>query len=60
MISSNQNMLFPISEFFYKLIRFLLHSSVVKSENEIGKFSYYNMECPGGLGECLDRGYRST
>ena len=31
---------FPISEFFNKLIRFLLHSSIVKSDNEIGKFSY--------------------
>ena len=30
---------FPISEFYYKLIRFLLHSSIVKSDNEIGKFS---------------------
>ena len=29
-----------ISEFSYKLIRFLLHSSIVKSDNEIGKFSY--------------------
>ena len=31
---------FPISEFSYKLIRFLLHSSIVKSDNEIGKFFY--------------------
>ena len=31
---------FPISEFPYILIRFLLHSSLVKSDNEIGKFSY--------------------
>ena len=29
-----------ISEFPYMLIRFLLHSSLVKSDNEIGKFSY--------------------
>ena len=27
---------FPISEFSYKLIRFLLYSSIVKSDNEIG------------------------
>ena len=31
---------FPTSEFPYMLIRFLLHSSLVKSDNEIGKFSY--------------------
>ena len=31
---------FPISEFSYRLIRFLLNSSIVKSDNEIGKFSY--------------------
>ena len=30
---------FPISEFSCKLIRFLLHSSIIKSDNEIGKFS---------------------
>ena len=30
---------FLISEFSYKLIRFLLNSSVVKSDYEIGKFS---------------------
>ena len=29
---------FPISEYSYKLIRFLLHRSIVKSNNEIGKF----------------------
>ena len=40
------NHFFPISEFSYKLIRFLLHSSIVKSDNEIGKFSYYDMDCP--------------
>jgi hypothetical protein len=28
--------LFPISEFSYKLIRFLLNKSTVKSDNEIG------------------------
>ena len=28
---------FPISEFSYKRITFLLHSSIVKSDNEIGK-----------------------
>ena len=39
---------FPISEFSYKLIGFLLHRSVVKSDNEIGKFSYVT----GGLGLC--------
>ena len=27
----------PISEYLYKLIRFLLNSSMVKSDNEIGK-----------------------
>ena len=37
---------FPISEFSYKLIRLLLHSPVIKSDNEIDKFSYKNMECP--------------
>ena len=37
---------FPISKFFYKLIRFLLHSYIAKSDNEIGKFSYQDMECP--------------
>ena len=37
---------FPIYEFFYKLIRFLLNSSIVKSDIEIGKFSYQDMECP--------------
>ena len=26
----------PISEFFYKLIRFSLHSPIEKSDNEIG------------------------
>ena len=31
---------FPISEFFYKFIRFLLHRSIVKSDNEIRKLSY--------------------
>ena len=31
---------FPILEFSYKLIRFLLHSAIVKSDNDIGKFSY--------------------
>ena len=30
---------FPISKFSYELIRFLLHSFVVKSDKEIGKFS---------------------
>ena len=30
---------FPISEFFYQLIRYLLNSSIVKFGNEIG-FSY--------------------
>ena len=37
---------FPISEFSYKLIRFLVNSSVVKFNNEIGKFFYEGMECP--------------
>ena len=46
MISSNQNMLFPISEFFYKLIRVLFHSPTIKSDNEISKFSHLDMECP--------------
>jgi len=32
--------LYNISEFSYKLIRFLLNSSIVKSDNEIGNFSY--------------------
>ena len=32
---------FRISEFYYKFIRFLFNSSVVKSDNEIGKFSYF-------------------
>ena len=36
---------FPISEFSYELIRFLLHSSVIKSDNKIGKFPYKDMEC---------------
>ena len=31
---------FPISELSYKLIRFLLHSPIVKSDIEIRKFSY--------------------
>ena len=31
---------FFISEFSYMLIRFLLHSSLVKSDNKIGKFSF--------------------
>ena len=31
---------FPISEFSYKLIRFLLNSSIIKSDNEIEKNSY--------------------
>ena len=31
---------FPISEFFYKLMRFLLHSSEVEPDNEIDKFSF--------------------
>ena len=31
---------FPISEFSYKLIRFLLHRSIVKSDNVIGECSY--------------------
>ena len=35
---------FPISEFSYKLIIFLFHSSMIKSDNEIGKFSYSDME----------------
>ena len=39
---------FPISEFSYKLIRFLLNSSVVKSDNEIGKFSYLRYGMPQG------------
>ena len=34
---------FPISEFSYKLIRFLLNSYVVKSDNEISKFFRYGM-----------------
>ena len=39
--------IFPISEFFYKLIRFSLHSPIVKSNNEIGDFFYQkDMECP--------------
>ena len=45
--SPSVTIFFPISEFSYKLIRFLLiRSSVVKSDNEIGKFSYFGMECP--------------
>ena len=35
---------FPISKFSYKLIRFLLNSSIVKSDNEMGKFFYQNMQ----------------
>ena len=35
---------FPISEFSYKLIRFLLHNSVIKSDNEIGKVSYQDIK----------------
>ena len=35
----------PISEFSYKLVRVLLHTSIVRSDNEIMKFSFYNMEC---------------
>ena len=31
---------FPVSESSYRLIRFLLHSSVVKDDKEVGKFSY--------------------
>ena len=31
---------FLISEFSYKLIKFLLDSSIVKSDNEVGNFSY--------------------
>ena len=31
---------FPISKFSYKLVRFLINSSIIKSDNEIGKFSY--------------------
>ena len=30
---------FPIYEFSYKLIRFLLHSPEIRSDNEIGRFS---------------------
>ena len=37
---------FPISEFSYKHIRFLLNIYVVKSDNEIRKYSYYDIECP--------------
>ena len=37
---------FSISEFSYKPIRLLLSSSVVKSDNEMSKFSYKDMECP--------------
>ena len=37
---------FTISEFSYKLLRFLLNSSVVKSDNEIGKFSYLRYGMP--------------
>ena len=45
---------FPISEFSYKILTFLLNSSMVKSDNEIGKFIkiWY---VPGGLahqGQC--------
>ena len=40
---------FPISEFSYKLIRFLLHSPVVKSDNEMGKFYNKIWNVPGGL-----------
>ena len=36
---------FPTSEFPYMLIKFLLHSSLVKSDNEIGKISYQDMVC---------------
>jgi len=41
---------FPISEFSYNLIRFLLHSSIVKSDNEIGNFFIWNV--PGGFDHC--------
>jgi len=34
-----------ISEFSYKLVRVLLHTSIVRSDNEIRKVSFYNMEC---------------
>ena len=36
---------FPVSEFPYMPIKFLLHSSLVKYDNEIGKFSYQDMLC---------------
>ena len=35
-----------ISYFRILLITFLLHSHVIKSDNEISKFSYKDMECP--------------
>ena len=40
---------FPTSVFSYKLIRFLLHSSIVKSDNEIGKFTIKIWNVPRGL-----------
>ena len=43
---------FPISEFSYKLIRFLLDNSLVKSDNEKGKikFAIEIWNGQGGLG----------
>ena len=52
-VESVCNNFFSISEFSYKLIRLLLNSSVVKSDNEMSKFS---LNVPGGLGQCLLRG----
>ena len=34
------SLFFPNLEFPYMIVRFLIHSSLVKSDNEIGKFSY--------------------
>ena len=52
---------FPFSEFFYKLIRLSLQSFIIKSDNEIGKFSYRDMECPSQTwplyGYCLKDRY---
>ena len=45
-VESICNNFFSISEFSYKLIRLLLNSSVVKSDNEMSKFSYKVIECP--------------
>ena len=43
---------FPVSEFPYMPIKFLLHSSLVKYDNEIGKISYVMSQADSPK-ECL-------